>query len=179
LFLSQREPTRRHASTSFVHFNNVPSAPKGCNALRELKQPSRLLNSPDSLAGIRSWVDKHRNHHPQCPTMKPQPSPSRALDLGINQEVCLPSKMLLVSLYRPAQKSSAPLYERGTQILYCTGPLLVGVLPSKITSVNLESHLCEIPWASLPKTFQEAALVTKKSPVYSISMDRCALHNPR
>jgi hypothetical protein len=101
---------------------------------------------PDfSLA--RQWIDECLENHPQCAQVHVPTLPSRIIDVGCVDMTEEPHLIL-----PQGQKSQY------VTLSHCWG----GSQPLTTNSTTFLQHLQQIPFASLPKTFQDAVEVTRK-----------------
>jgi len=96
---------------------------------------------------IKKWIHLCIDGHSRCKQPDSPPLPTRVIDVG------------------PADGSEEPklVETRGScgrylALSHCWGK----VQPLKTTTANLDERMREIPWASIPKTFQDAITVARR-----------------
>ncbi|KAL7914087.1 heterokaryon incompatibility domain-containing protein [Trichoderma velutinum] len=114
-------------------------------------------NCPEAFAFIRSWIQACSQKHELC-----KRSPSKSyLDEAVGPK--LPTRILDVG---PRNHESVSLFETNDQrgefcaLSYCWGP--EGTQTLITTRDNINDHLSGIKFSSLPKTFQDAVIITRE-----------------
>lgn len=110
---------------------------------RELP-PNLAPNSPLSFNRLRGWLDECHSGHPKCKAFRTEYMPKRVLEIRESLE------NLIVRLC-----TNPPLALYAT-LSYCWG----GDQHSKTTKERLDQYEQEILFDTLPKTIQDAAIVT-------------------
>ncbi|KAL6864463.1 HET domain-containing protein [Trichoderma novae-zelandiae] len=114
------------------------------------------LQSPDcdeAFSLLRRWVDACRRHHSSCwETLS-----GSVIDESQLPE--LPSRVIHVSGNKVRLLPSGGRRGRYATLSHCWGS--PGRQPLKTTQANLQSHLQDIPWTLIPKTFRDAITVTR------------------
>ncbi|PTB63787.1 HET-domain-containing protein [Trichoderma citrinoviride] len=114
------------------------------------------LKSPEcdeAVSLLRRWVDACKRDHACCwETLS-------GSVIDESQLPQLPSRVILVSGNTVRLLPSEGRRGRYATLSHCWGS--AGRQPLKTTQANLHSHLQHIPWASIPKTFQDAITVTR------------------
>ncbi|KAL7808300.1 heterokaryon incompatibility domain-containing protein [Trichoderma aethiopicum] len=114
------------------------------------------LQSPEcdeAISLLKRWLDACKRDHASCwETLS-----GSVIDESELPE--LPSRVVHVSGNTVRLFPSAGRRGRYATLSHCWGSS--GRQPLKTTQANLQSHLQQIPWASIPKTFQDAITVTR------------------
>ncbi|KAL7943842.1 heterokaryon incompatibility domain-containing protein [Trichoderma barbatum] len=107
----------------------------------------------EAFSLLERWVDACKRNHPSCwETLS-----GRVIDETQIPE--LPSRVLHVTGNNVRLLPSAGRRGRYAALSHCWGSS--GRQPLKTTQANLHDHLQDIPWASIPKTFQDAITVAR------------------
>jgi hypothetical protein len=133
------------------------------NASRQIIDP----NAPDSIGKIASlastWVQNCRQTHQNCGSyhtkMGPKVLPTRLIDVGTD----IPDQP--PKLFIPLRHLRSLEY---IALSYAWGPVGNFV---KTTSFNLEAMTQHLPWTQLPKTIQDAIMVTRRLGVRYLWVD--------
>ena len=96
---------------------------------------------------VKSWIDECGHKHRLCPLLTGEPN-------------ALPTRVLKIT--RKQAGFEVRLYEgNGKKLRYTTLSHCWGKdQPIKTTKANLSDHLREVKWPLLPKTFQDAVIIT-------------------
>ncbi|KAL6803195.1 heterokaryon incompatibility domain-containing protein [Trichoderma sp. SZMC 28013] len=114
-------------------------------------------NCPEAFAFIRSWMQTCSQEHDLCKGTLSKSFPNEAEDPQ------LPTRVLDVG---PLNHESVSLLETNGQrgefcaLSYCWGP--EGTQTLITTRDNINNHLNGIQFTSLPKTFQDAVIITRE-----------------
>jgi hypothetical protein len=103
---------------------------------------------------INSWIQECQNNHPAC-ILGPQAGvflPTRLIDLGVSDSETCTLRLI------ETNKSNVPILTYAT-LSHCWGP--VGTRTLTTTSLTLLNRLEGISFQSLPKNFQDAAIIIK------------------
>jgi hypothetical protein len=103
-------------------------------------------SSPYNFEDVRTWIQNCTKAHPKCPKAEDTILPTRLIDVG-SHEGRDPS--LVITDNKALGKYLA--------LSYCWG----SSKPFVTTADNINSHLAQIPLASLPKTMQDAITITR------------------
>jgi hypothetical protein len=117
--------------------------------------------SDQSWAQIRRWMDTCRLGHANCPkpTDAPTSYPNRLLDLGVDQPLASPIRLIETKDASPQGNYITLSHCWGTQ------PVI------SLTSDNLATFLKKIDFAGLSKTFQDAVIATRKMRIRYLWID--------
>ena len=131
-------------------------------AIPALPHISGGTSSGYRLGHARKWLQQCLQDHKRCQLSGPQAAPSRLLDLKSVNRYTRGGTVRLVEL----NLNSVASYQYAC-LSHCwgTGPIVT------TTSSNLSSHRSAIPFNSLPKTFQEAIIVTLELGVFLLWID--------
>ncbi|KAK4078188.1 uncharacterized protein Triagg1_3204 [Trichoderma aggressivum f. europaeum] len=114
-------------------------------------------NCPEAFDFIRSWMQTCSQQHGDCEGTLSKSSPNEAAGPQ------LPTRILDIG---PLNQESVSLLETNGQrgkfcaLSYCWGP--EGTQTLVTTRDNINDHLNGIPFNSLPKTFQDAIIMTRQ-----------------
>ncbi|KAK3495237.1 heterokaryon incompatibility protein-domain-containing protein [Neurospora hispaniola] len=140
------------------------------NLTRLAPSPPLTPWSEPCVKRLKQWLSMClQRHGPQCCTMRsgeeideslPPILPSRVIDVG----------SLSGSVGARLVESDG---KRGyyTALSYCWGSSLKADRPYLTTTKTLEKHLSALPWDSLPKTLQDAILLTRATGVQYLWID--------
>lgn len=109
--------------------------------------------SPEAFSLVERWLGACKRDHPCC-----WETLSGEL-LNESQLPELPSRVIQVTGNSVKLLPSGRRRGRYATLSHCWGSS--GRQPLKTTRANLQGHLQGIPWASIPKTFQDAITVTR------------------
>lgn len=125
---------------------------------RKLRMPESLC--AENLSLMKDWIKSCATSHSMCRSARIPPLPSRVIDVNSN-----PPKLL----HSASINSIAPY----AALSYTWG------IPRKkqylTTIANEAAHMVGMPFSELPRTFQEAIIVTQALEL--LSLDRCNLHH--
>jgi hypothetical protein len=113
------------------------------------------------LEKAQSWIQSCRNDHSKCNDHKHRTTPKRLIFVGTNETIRLEENL-----------HNTPY----AALSHCWGNS-----PSCITTKqNISSRMQRVPWAELPKTFQDAIIVTRYMGLHYLWVDSiCILQNDR
>jgi hypothetical protein len=157
-FYQKYFPSPTHA---FLNDQAVADAP----ALWTTVQPMPIVpgdtQSDASVLWVLQKVHECSRLHKPCSQQGPRPLPMRVLDLGKPEwpkESSLVQQYLTtdIKLYEPGVGGAAEQYVCLSHCWGKTNSIL------RTTSSNIHKHLTKISWSSLPKTFQDAVVFTRK-----------------
>ncbi|KAL7926466.1 heterokaryon incompatibility domain-containing protein [Trichoderma austrokoningii] len=117
------------------------------------RPPLRGPASPEAFSLVGRWLGACKRDHPCCR----ETLSGALLDEARLPE--LPSRVMHVAGNSVRLLPSGGRRGRYATLSHCWGSS--GRQPLKTTRANLEEHLDDIPWASIPKTFQDAITVTR------------------
>lgn len=130
---------------SFVVYQDLQATAMGVPEMKIPKGPHipKTSNSEGCLTLAKAWLDDCVRNHPQCESRLALMLPRRVLDVKDGQ----------LKLFLPEDG------RRGhwVALSHCWGKTNT----FKTTPSTLESHRRGIEWASLPKTFKDAVVVTR------------------
>jgi hypothetical protein len=119
------------------------------------------------LSSARGMIKSCLASHSRCRHPKPTTLPKRVLDLLLGSD----SKSIV--LHQSAWNEDEQRYEHGEYVAlsHVWG---IGKGP-KTTKENLQSHLKGIAWSTLPRTFQEAVVLTRALGIRYLWIDALCL----
>lgn len=106
---------------------------------------------------MRKWLETCESSHPRCRLRNSSFFPTRILDVGTRQGD-------RIKLYEPHFRGN---HGRYTTLSHCWGESQ----PVKTTLATLQERKREIPWFSLPRTFQDAITITRRRGIQYIWID--------
>jgi len=106
---------------------------------RQIKPPQQRFEL------VKEWIRDCENNHPQCATPPP----------------CLPTRVIDVGV-AGGQEPALKVVSSGDTAPYMTLSHCWGSKPAiRTTKATLQSHLTQLPMASLPNTFRDAVTITR------------------
>ena len=102
-------------------------------------------DSPECFSRIREWIENCEKNHPKCSMKDATPLPARVVNIG-----------------RTAQGYKPFLYESsGDTASYAALSYVWGAdLPLRTTKSTIARHRKKIKWSLIPKTIQDAIVIT-------------------
>lgn len=117
---------------------------------------TRNSGSQEALDKVKSWVEECVTHHEDCGVTHEPPLPKRTL--------FIPSDPTVEGLRLRENNEQRCRY---TTLSHCWGDSI----PLRTTQSLLKSHKTGIAWSDLPKTFQDAVIVTRHLGVEHLWID--------
>ena len=112
--------------------------------------------SDESIALIKEWLHECDNQHALCQRKAVPALPTRVTDVGSSIEPCEPR--LVVS------RGKCGEYVALTHVWG-------GLIPIRTTTNTLQDHLSRLPLSTLPASFRDAVLVTRKLGIHYLWID--------
>ena len=118
--------------------------------------------SSEAFQRIKKWLSYCVDHDDQCKLQSPDFKPNRLISI-VDPDGSRGSSLFLFKPEHPVQYA---------YLSYCWGSDLGGVL--RTTTDNFQSHLLSIDFNCLPKTIQDAVMVSRELAIPNIG--RFSLH---
>jgi len=117
------------------------------------------------LSSARGMIKNCLSSHTICRPQKPTTLPKRVLDVGQDSNT--------IALHESAWNEVEKKHERGeyTALSYIRS----SEATPQTTKQNLQSHVQNVPWSTLPKLFQDAVLLTRALGIRYIFIDALCL----
>ncbi|CZT52324.1 uncharacterized protein RSE6_13634 [Rhynchosporium secalis] len=144
-----------------VWFELCTSDDSSLNSLLRARHLDLSSNSDTCFRILAKWIKRCKDDHPQCLWSSNHILPTRVIDVGSETE-------------DPFLFESSGATGEWLTLSHCWG----GSVPLKTTSDTLQKHKLSIPTASLPSTFRDAILLTRKLGFKYIWIDSlCIIQN--
>lgn len=117
---------------------------------------SQYSSSEECFETARSWLADCVDNHTQCKPLREPPLPTRVIDVGLGGS------------RDPFLLESSGQTGKYIALSYCWGK---NDRVLKTTAQNLESHKKRIPFASLPKTLQDAVTISRRLGIQYLWID--------
>lgn len=128
----------------------------------ELKAISGQVDSEATFNLMDSWISFCKEHHPGCPKQHKTTMPRRLLDVGTIESP---------TLYLRETVPEHPTLPYLTLSHSWGSPSTEAKMRATTTSANIESRRKAIAFESLPKTFKDSILITRKLKVQYLWID--------
>ncbi|KAI9767487.1 MAG: hypothetical protein M1839_004498 [Geoglossum umbratile] len=157
---SERSLLPTLAKASLIPLSGIGDATKPWESFKGIQPAEHLhtdVTSSDRLMLIRVWLKVcEKLHEGPCVTKYDHPLPTRVLDVGV------PGQPHIINLFESKGKVG-----RYIALSHCWGktPII------KTLSTTLETFKSGMPVESLPKTFQEAILLTRRLGIQYLWID--------
>ncbi|KAM7207257.1 Heterokaryon incompatibility protein (HET) domain containing protein [Naviculisporaceae sp. PSN 640] len=146
------------AETFVVEFFAVSSLPDPWGLIQPAPPIAKDSSAPECFARIRSWIEDCDTTHEKCQKNAVLPPlPTRVVDVNPSEDGQL----------RPFLFTSCGAVGKYAALSYVWG----GDQPVKATRATLKAFESEIPWASLPRTLQDAMTIAHKLDIRYIWID--------
>lgn len=144
IIVKSHEKTRIHRNTAAT-LDIRSSSPENHHPWSSIATATPIsgdTGSSQAVARVRLWLDECLSTHKQCRSQISSQLPTRVLSI---------KGPTTVSLYQPEHEMAEYVC-----LSHCWGTASF----LQTTERNLEHHLIQVPWAELPKTFQDAVSFT-------------------